>query len=278
MSEEREKDSKWPGGKENSANVLNERRSVSEELSDAEARKILASKSRRGFLLGGAAALVGIFGWRWLPDETKVGFLQRVFRFNENITSAFYRPAHLATEFPAEKITRPARVNGMLGIENEIDLAAWRVNVGGIPGRSTDLVLTMDDIHSLPRSEYVTEFKCIEGWSTIVQWTGPKFSDLVAAFTPWKSPEEMPPYVSLATPDGGYFVGWDTPSIMHPQTLLVYEMNGEVLTSNHGAPLRLASPTKYGIKQLKRIGRIDFMNERPQDYWANEGYDWYSGL
>ncbi len=55
-------------------------------------------------------------------------------------------------------------------------------------------------------------------------------------------------------------------------------MNGEVLTSNHGAPLRLASPTKYGIKQLKRIGRIDFMNERPEDYWANEGYDWYSGL
>ncbi|MEZ5423142.1 MAG: molybdopterin-dependent oxidoreductase [Pyrinomonadaceae bacterium] len=115
-----------------------------------------------------------------------------------------------------------------------------------------DLVLTMDDIRRLPRSECITEFKCIEGWSTIVQWTGPKFSDFVAAITPWRSPEEMPPYVSLATPDGGYFVGWDTASIMHPQTLLVYEMNGEVLTSKHGAPLRLASPTKYGIKQLKR--------------------------
>jgi len=278
MSEERKNNAEWPGGRENSANVLNERRSLSEELSDAEARKLLTSRSRRGFLLGGAAALAGVLGWRWMPDETKVTFLQKIFRFNENVTSTFYRPEHLAAEFPAEKITRPARVNGMLGIETDVDLAAWRLNIGGIPQRTSDLVLTMDDIHRLPRSNHITEFKCIEGWSTIVEWTGPKFSDLVAAFTPWKAPEEMPPYVSLATPDGRYFVGWDTASIMHPQTLLVYEMNGEVLTSNHGAPLRLASPTKYGIKQLKRIGRIDFTNERPPDYWANEGYDWYSGL
>lgn len=278
MSKDRERNARWPGGEENSANVLDERRSLSEELPDAEARKILEAKSRRGFLLGGAAALVGVFGWRWMPEETKVRFLQKILRFNENVTSAFYRPAHLAAEFPAEKITRPARVNGMLGIESEVDLADWTLNIGGIPGRASDLVLTMYDIRRLPRSDYITEFKCIEGWSTIVRWTGPKFSDLVAAFTSWKTPEEMPPYVSLATPDGGYFVGWDTASIMHPQTLLVYEMNGEVLTSNHGAPLRLASPTKYGIKQLKRIGRIDFTDERPQDYWANEGYDWYSGL
>lgn len=278
MTVEHDQDTKWPGGHENSANVLNERRSLSDEMSDTEARKVLFARSRRGFLLGGVTALAGILGWRWMPDETKVGFLQKVFRFNEKVTSAFYRPAHLAPEFPAEKITRPARVNGMLGIENEVDLASWRLNVGGIPQRTGDLVLTMDDIRRLRRSECITEFKCIEGWSTIVQWTGPKFSDFVAAFTPWRSPEEMPPYVSLATPDGGYFVGWDTASIMHPQTLLVYEMNGEVLTSKHGAPLRLASPTKYGIKQLKRIGRIDFTNERPQDYWANEGYDWYSGL
>ncbi|MEZ5423143.1 MAG: hypothetical protein R2682_08630 [Pyrinomonadaceae bacterium] len=77
-------------------------------------RKVLFS-GRREFPLGGAAALAGIFGWRWMPEETKVGFLQKIFRFNERVTSAFYRPAHLAPEFPAEKITRPARVNGLLG-------------------------------------------------------------------------------------------------------------------------------------------------------------------
>ena len=85
------------------------------------------------------------------------------------------------------------------------------------------------------------------------------------------------PYVSLVTPDGGYYVGMDMPSILHPQTLLAYEMNGEPLTIAHGAPLRLVTPTKYGIKQIKRIGRIAFTEERPADFWAERGYDWYSG-
>jgi len=64
---------------------------------------------------------------------------------------------------------------------------------------------------------------------------------------------------------------------MHPQTLLAYEMNGELLTDDHGAPLRLVSTVKYGIKQIKRIGKIEFTNERPADFWAESGYDWYSG-
>jgi len=65
--------------------------------------------------------------------------------------------------------------------------------------------------------------------------------------------------------------------MMHPQTILAYEMNGKPLTPEHGAPLRLVSPLKYGIKQLKRIGAIELTNERPRDYWAEQGYDWYSG-
>jgi DMSO/TMAO reductase YedYZ molybdopterin-dependent catalytic subunit len=56
------------------------------------------------------------------------------------------------------------------------------------------------------------------------------------------------------------------PSILHPQPLLCYEMNGEPLTLPHGAPLRLVTPTKYGIKQIKRIGRISYTDERPADY------------
>lgn len=64
-------------------------------------------------------------------------------------------------------------------------------------------------------------------------------------------------------PDEGYCVGWDTPSILHPQTLLVYETNG--------SPLRLASPTESSIKQTKqRFGRIEFTDVRPRDFWAEQ--------
>jgi DMSO/TMAO reductase YedYZ molybdopterin-dependent catalytic subunit len=72
-------------------------------------------------------------------------------------------------------------------------------------------------------------------------------------------------------------VGLDIHSAIHPQTLLCYEINGEPLSLAHGAPLRLVTPLKYGIKHLKRIGTISFADERPADYWAELGYDWDSG-
>jgi DMSO/TMAO reductase YedYZ molybdopterin-dependent catalytic subunit len=132
-----------------------------------------------------------------------------------------------------------------------------------------------------------TELKCIEGWSIVVNWTGARFSDFIAKYQPKtrdgnapdieKQPENLLPYVSLTTPDENYYVGWDLPSILHPQTLLAYEMNGSPLSLEHGAPLRLATATKYGIKQIKRIGRIEFTDVRPPDFWAERGYDWYSG-
>ena len=64
---------------------------------------------------------------------------------------------------------------------------------------------------------------------------------------------------------------------MHSQSLLAYEINGEPLSPMHGAPLRLVCPLKYGVKSIKRIGAIQFVNERPADYWAERGYDWYLG-
>jgi DMSO/TMAO reductase YedYZ molybdopterin-dependent catalytic subunit len=67
-------------------------------------------------------------------------------------------------------------------------------------------------------------------------------------------------------------------SMMHPQTLLCYEMNGKPLPLKNGYPLRLMIPVKYGIKSLKRIGTIFFSNNPPPDYWYERGYDYYSGL
>jgi DMSO/TMAO reductase YedYZ molybdopterin-dependent catalytic subunit len=50
------------------------------------------------------------------------------------------------------------------------------------------------------------------------------------------------------------------------------------LTLEHGAPLRLVTPVKYGIKNIKRIGTLAFTAKRPADFWAERGYDWYAGL
>jgi len=271
--------------RDNTAKILNEKRELSEPLSDNEAKREMSRRSRRNFLIGGATALVGIFGWRWMPDETKQNLLRRTFEFNEKVSQIFYSPKRLAPEFPRE--LAGARVNGMEGLGGGFDSADWRLRVGGLANRSEDLILTLDDTKALPRVEMTTELKCIEGWSVVVNWTGARFSDFIAKYQPrtlngnapdiQNNPENLLPYVSLVTPDEVYYVGWDLPSILHPQTLIAYEMNGAPLTKEHGAPLRLATATKYGIKQIKRIGRIEFTAERPPDFWAERGYDWYAG-
>ena len=278
----------FPDDANNTASVLSEKRYLSEPMSEADAKGQMFERSRRTFITGGVAAVIGILGWRWMSDETKVGLYKKAFAFNERVSQIFYSPKSLAAEFPLDQVTLPTRVNGDLGLEGDVD-DDWRLNIGGLFGRTDDLQLSLEDIKRLPRTEMTTQFKCIEGWSTIVHWAGVRFSDLMAAYAPTNRdgsrgdavnrPDDLPRYVYMATPDEKYFVGWDMPAILHPQTLLAYEMNGYPLLPEHGAPLRIASPTKYGIKQIKRLGRIEFTDERPRDYWAQDenGYDWYSG-
>jgi DMSO/TMAO reductase YedYZ molybdopterin-dependent catalytic subunit len=144
----------------------------------------------------------------------------------------------------------------------------------GTPG----LLLTMEDVLKLPRHELVTQFKCIEGWSQIVHWAGVRMVDFIEAYPPALIDGEEPKYVYMETPDGDYYTGYDLHVCRHPQTLLVTEMMGAPLTQYHGAPLRLHMPTKYGYKQIKRIGLIRYTNSKPDDYWTKLGYDWYAGL
>jgi len=114
-----------------------------------------------------------------------------------------------------------------------------------------------------------------------------RFTDFMKAYPPRTRsgdpfsldlPEDLPPYVSMAMPDGGYYVGLDMESMLHSQTLLCYERNGAPLSQEHGAPLRLVIPVKYGVKNIKRIVSTWYSTLRPADYWAERGYDWYVGL
>ena len=291
--------------KENTADILGEKSELSALLSDGEAGRIMSRRSRRSFLIGGAAAVAGYFGYSWLRQPDNFYLFERMFRFNENVSQTFFESSDLAPEFPRE--LAGARVNGLIGMGEDFNADSWRLQVTGLSNpqqfpqytdaisfsaeeiapKSSGLIFSLDEIKSLPRTEMTTELKCIEGWSIICNWSGVRFSDFAAQFFPvlrtgaapnlQNLPENLTQYVSLVTPDRGYYVGWDMQSILHPQTLLAYEMNGAPLKPEHGAPLRLVSTTKYGIKQLKRIGRIEFTNERPADYWAEQGYDWYSG-
>jgi DMSO/TMAO reductase YedYZ molybdopterin-dependent catalytic subunit len=229
--------------------------------------------NRRTFLTMAAAAGAGYASWKWLRTRPRIDGvewpLRKMLQANESIAEAYFSKARLSPNFHPSDVTR-ARLNGRLGLQSPIDLDAWRLK---IEGAASAVALTMDDLRALPRHDQITELRCIEGWSIIVKWTGARLADLVAKYPP----PELTQFVALETPDRGYYVGLDIGSALHPQTLLAYEMNGSPLATLHGAPLRLAIPVKYGIKNIKRIGTIRYTNIRPADFWAERGYDWYAG-
>lgn len=240
----------------------------------SEVERELRRLSRRGFLTMGVGAAAGYAGWKWLRTRERVEGVawpfRRVLEANERIARAYFSPERLSPEFRPEDITK-ARINGGQGLKSPIDLDSWKLKIEGLTPSA--IALTLDDLRQFPRRAMITELRCIEGWSTIVQWSGVRLADVMEKFPP----PEMPRYVAMETPDRGYYVGLDIESALHPQTLLAFEMNGAPLPLPHGAPLRLAIPVKYGIKSIKRIGTIRFTNIRPADFWGERGYGWYAG-
>src|SRR2546428_1643978 len=232
---------------------------------DREVRRL----SRRGFFVAGVSAIAAYGGWRWLTNASRMGDvpwpLRRTLETNEKLSEAYFRERRLSPTFPASMITN-ARINGGIGLNAEYELSAWQLNIDGH-------TLNLADIQAFPKREMITEFRCIEGWSYIAKWSGARLAGVMAKFPP--PPDTR--YVAMETPGRAYYVGLDMQSAMHPQTLLAYELNEQPLTWQHGAPLRLAIPVKYGIKNIKRVGTIRYTNVRPADFWAERGYDWYAG-
>jgi len=239
--------------------------------------KTLLLKTFFAFVFFIGAFAIGVYAWKKLRNEEKVGGVQKTLRkglsTNEKIFSGLFSDDRLVKTYPVSKAVKRVRVNGNDGLRTALDSADWRLHV--VKKNGDTVSFTLDQIKALPKTDIVFDFKCIEGWSQKTWWSGVKFSDFVNYYH--LNDEVKLNYTGLATPDNQYYVGIDMPSMIQPQTLLCYEMNGKPLPLNQGYPLRLIIPVKYGIKHLKRIGTIYFSDQKPPDFWAERGYDYYAG-
>lgn len=239
-------------------------------------RKTIISFAEFSALMG-----AGVASWLYVknlpPDNGLLGGVQPPIRdvltANEKIFSNTFSSDHLAKTYPKTAAVKNPRVNGDVGLQSDLD-ADWQLSI--TKKDSSTQAISLQQIKDLPKTEIVFDFKCIEGWSMITYWGGVKFSDFISAFH--LKDEAAMKYVGFSTPDEEYYVALDMPSALHPQTLLCYEMNGKQLMPEHGFPLRLIVPVKYGFKSLKRIGSMYFDNEKLPDYWFERGYDYYAGL
>jgi hypothetical protein len=265
-----------------------------EDSPEKEFRKTVRKKTLKSFAWFFLFICIIPAAGMWLNHQPKEAGalkpLRRAMNANEKIFSGVFSDTHLEPAYPKTAAVARVRVNGNYGMKSALDTAQWKLLVvrnADISPVADTLVITLEEIKKLPKTEVVFNFKCIEGWSQVTWWGGVRFSDFAAHFhlgtksgnkAEEKGQEDIFKYAGLMTPDREYYVGIDMASMMHPQTILCYEMNGRPLPANQGAPLRLIIPVKYGVKHLKRVGTLFFSDSRPPDFWYERGYDYYAGL
>jgi DMSO/TMAO reductase YedYZ molybdopterin-dependent catalytic subunit len=137
-------------------------------------------------------------------------------------------------------------------------------------------------MNRFPMHEQITRLVCVEDWSAIAWWAGPRFDDLLRAYPPisqtkWARVESSLNLDASGNPDP-YFVSIDLATARHPQTLLATHLRARPLTVEHGAPLRLPVPVKLGLKNVKAVTRTTYSADEPRDYWAPYGYSSYDGI
>lgn len=232
-------------------------------------RKLL----RRQFLqmsgLSGMSLLLGGCGTTLFEDIVGKTFEP----LNQSVEALLLNPQKPVPEFPVSAIEPEALIVNTYRNTPIIDQEKFRLVVDGEVNNS--LSLSMRDIQQLPLTSMTIRHVCVEGWAAIVQWGGVRLRDIVSLCQPQADVR----YAYFKSADG-YYESWDIASALHPQTLLAYQKNGELLPVDNGAPIRLASPVKLGYKQSKWVTQITLVsNLMPfKGYWEDQGYEWFAGL
>lgn len=222
----------------------------------------------RALLAGSAAALAGCDSSR--PGT---GFLGAMERFNLRFQAALFDPDRLAPEEPESALT-PEGAFPAYFISASVPLApaGWMLRVGGLVERPRTFSLA--ELQRLPRTDYRIRHHCVEGWSAVASWHGTAVRDLARAVG--ARPEAR--FVEFRSFDEDYWSSWDHPSAFHPQTILAWGRNGEPLTPDYGAPLRLYAAVKLGYKMVKYLTEVNFLDHPTGGYWEDQGYEWFAGV
>lgn len=231
---------------------------------------------RRGVSLG---ALTLLTGCDVTNGDAVQAALTAVSRWNDRVQAWLFDPNRLAPTYTEAELRRPWRYNAFYPPEQTpiVDAASYRLKLEGAVGRKAPW--TIDQLYALPQVSQITRHVCVEGWSAIGKWTGCPLSEFLRRV----DADLTAGYVYFECADG-YTCGIDMPSALHPQTLMSFKVNDEILAPKYGYPLKLRVATKLGFKNPKLITSLWVGNENRGGYWddprgkgVSSAYNWFSG-
>ena len=152
----------------------------------------------------------------------------------------------------------------------------WEIEITGLVEKP--MTLDVDDlIKQMPLEERIYRFRCVETWAMVVPWIGfpmkallekvqPKSDAKYVRMTTFMDPDVAPHQNNFRLP-WPYVEGLTLAEAMNDLTLLVVGIYGHILPPQHGAPIRLIVPWKYGFKSIKSIVSIELTDKKPRTFW-----------
>lgn len=153
----------------------------------------------------------------------------------------------------------------------------YRLTISGLVHKP--ITLTWDDLMRMRQVELRFTHHCVEGWTYTDTFRGIPLPDVLAAAggvrpqaatLVFKSPETSSHMLTLGQQ---YTTNFPVEDGLHDDVLLVHQAHGEDLPPEHGFPLRLMTPRKWGYKACKWLTQIEVSPDREyRGYWERAGY------
>lgn len=154
----------------------------------------------------------------------------------------------------------------------------WKVEVTGLV--KNPRTYDIDDLKkTFPLEERIYRFRCVEAWSMVLPWIGFPMKALMAAveptakakfvrFTSFYDPNiTTGPALHLGALPWPYQEGLRIEEMANELAFFAVGIYGHDLPKQHGAPIRMVLPWKYGFKGAKSIVKVEFLATQPATYW-----------
>lgn len=203
--------------------------------------------------------------------------------------SANLYPFKLNEKYKLDRPITPPEINGAynnfyeFGSSKAIAKAAqalkvrpWTIKIDGMVEKPIEIGFD-DLIKQMPMEERLYRHRCVEAWSMAIPWSGFPLAKLVALAKPLSSATYlvMRTFLDSSVASGQrqtwypwpYTEGLAIAEATNQLAFLATGAYGKPMPKQHGAPLRLAVPWKYGFKSIKSINHFSFSDQRPKSFW-----------
>ena len=167
----------------------------------------------------------------------------------------------------------------------------WTIEITGHCARPGTYDVA-DLVKKFGLEERVYRLRCVEAWAMVVPWTGFPLNKLIEMVEPTAKakhvrmftvnrPDQAPGQKKQSWYPWPYFEGLTLEEARNELTMMVTGIYGHPLPKQHGAPIRLVVPWKYGYKSIKSVVKIELTSRRPDTFWetlAPREYDFWANV